>query len=134
MTLFLATLSAQTYVGTMTLGDFVQKNVVAELKVEGAMATLEMKQVRFSRLMPVKLDVILDSITVISNVDAETGATSNSEATSEIRLQGEGIIPMSKGMRFNKYVVTQGRGTAGKSCDFSCLMGDKKVTFKGVRK
>lgn len=134
MTLFFATLSAQTYVGTMTLDGYVQKNVVAELTVEGSLATLEMKQVKFSRFMPVKVDVTLDSIRVVSSVDAETGATSKAEASSEIRLQGEGIKPLSKGKRFDKFIVTQGRGTAGKTCNFSCLMGDKKVTFKGVRK
>lgn len=122
-------LSAQTYVGTMTFGSYTQKNVVARLTVKDGEATLLMERVKFSRFMPVKVDVMFDAIKVGYPVDAD----GNRLTTAPLTLTGEGIVPLSNGKRYEKYVVRQGRGTAGQRCDFSCMMGDKKVSYKGVR-
>ena len=117
---------SQTYIGTMSLGGFVQKNVVAELTISGKEAVLIMRQVRFSRFMPVKIDVTIDGIKVVSD------ASSNKEGITT--LTAEGTLPLSGGKRFDKYVISKGRGTAGQDVDFSCMMGDKRVTYKGSLK
>lgn len=117
---------SQTYIGTMSLGGFVQKNVVAELTISGKTAVLIMRQVRFSRFMPVKIDVTIDDIKVVSEATAD-----NNNVTT---LTAEGTLPLSGGKRYEKYVITKGHGTAGRDVDFSCMMGEKRVTYKGSLK
>ena len=116
---------SQTYIGTMSLGGFVQKNVVAELTISGKTAVLIMRQVRFSRFMPVKIDVTIDDIKVVSEATADNNVTT---------LTAEGTLPLSGGKRYEKYVITKGHGTAGRDVDFSCMMGEKRVTYKGSLK
>ncbi len=110
--------SAQTYIGTMTSGNYTMENVVIKLtKASNGLVTATLYDVKFARMMPVKLDV---SIPTLSYVGTE--------------LQGDNIVPVSKGKKYEKFLVRKLVGTAdAQRMDFSCQMGKKKVTFKGKR-
>lgn len=124
-------LKAQSYVGTITVGSYTQRNVEVQLDVatereqcpsKGAStpkgcATMTIFNVKFSYMMPVKLDVVIPSLTL-----------------SGTHLTGNNITPLSNGKRYDKYLVRNLVGTAdGRHLTFSCLMGKKRLTFNGTR-
>ena len=111
--------SAQTYVGTMTTGSYTQKNVEVRLAQSplGEVA-MDIKHVKFARLMPVHVDVNIPSLKL--------------EGKS---LKGNNIVPTTKGKRQEKRRVKQLSGTAdAERLAFTCTMGDKPVSFKGNRR
>ena len=118
-----ATAAAQAYIGTMTVGTYTQKNVEAQLTVNGDKASLFVKQTKFSRFMPVKVDVTFNDIEVSTKEDNPD----------EVALRAEGIVPTTKSKKWEKYTVTEGRGHAGQTCLFECMMAGKKVVYKGKK-
>ncbi|MBQ6045996.1 MAG: hypothetical protein IJL38_00035 [Bacteroidales bacterium] len=110
---------AQTYVGTMKVGSYEQKEAKMELKTSPQnTTTLTMRHVKFAKLMPVYIDVDLAPVKVKGTA-----------------IEGNGIVPVSKGKRQEKHTVHNLKGTtANGQLVFECMMGKHKVEFKGGRK
>lgn len=121
--LFLMVLSfrlmGQTYIGTMKVEDYTRENVEVKLaRGQNGSVVMTMYKVKFSRLMPVKIDVEIPSLSLKGTV-----------------LQGNDIIPTSSGKKYEKYTIYNLNGAASSSqLDFTCLMGTKHIAFKGRRK
>lgn len=119
MSFLLPTVTAQTFVGTMTIGNYTQKNTRVLLKPErNGHYVLIMYDVKFAYLMPVRLNIELSPITV------QRG-----------RMQGDGIIPTVKGKLYEKHKVRNFSGTVSSDqLNFSCTMGTKKLLYKGMKR
>lgn len=109
---------AQTYVGTMTVDGYTRENVKVTLKkTEKEGLVLTMYKVKFARMMPVKIDFDIPQLKLEGS-----------------RLTADGVVPVSKGKRYEKYTIHRLSGTAdSKEISFNCLMGDKPFSFKGKR-
>ena len=119
MALMAMVATAQSYVGTMEVNGYTRKEVVVQLaKTQQGELVLKMFNVKFARLMPVKVDVDIPGITLNGSC-----------------LQGNNIIPSSKGKPYERYRVTKLDGKAdSQQISFTCMMGDKPVKFSGKRK
>lgn len=104
---------AQTYVGTMTVGDYTRKEVRVDLNKNN----LLMHDVKFARMMPVKLDI------TIANLQR-----------SAQKISGNNIVPTAKGKEYEKYTVRNLHGTATDTLRFECQMGKKQLRYTGVRR
>lgn len=113
---------SQTYVGTLTTGSYSQKNVTVRLSQQSGMAVIFMQKVKFARMMPVKIDVTIPSLAIAT--DPQGGK----------QLTGNNILPTSDKKTYDKFRVTDFKGVAGSSLNFSCMMGDKKVSFSGTQR
>lgn len=109
---------AQTYIGTMTVDGYTRENVKVILKkTEKEGLVLTMYKVKFARMMPVKIDFDIPQLKLEGS-----------------RLTADGVVPVSKGKRYEKYTIHRLSGTVdGKEISFNCLMGDKPFSFKGKR-
>lgn len=120
LTLLFLTLAAtaQSYVGTMEIDGYTRKKVDVRLaRTQQGTIVLYMYNVKFARLMPVKVDMEIPGLTLADG-----------------RLQGNGIVPTSKGKPYDKYRVTRFNGTADtEKITFSCFLGDKQMKFSGLR-
>lgn len=120
LTLLFLTLAAtaQSYIGTMEIDGYTRKNVDIRLaRTQQGTIVLYMYNVKFARLMPVKVDMEIPGLTLADG-----------------RLQGNGIVPTSKGKPYDKYRVTRFNGTADtEKITFSCFLGDKQMKFSGLR-
>ena len=120
LTLLFLTLAAtaQSYVGTMEIDGYTRKNVDIRLaRTQQGTIVLYMYNVKFARLMPVKVDMEIPGLTLADG-----------------RLQGNGIVPTSKGKPYEKYRITRFNGTADtEKIAFTCLIGDKQMKFSGLR-
>lgn len=111
---------AQSFVGTMKIDDYTRENVTAQIEHSHSQdkVTLTLYDVKFAWLMPVTLDVKIDSVTKSGN-----------------RLAADGIIPTNKEKRYEKYIIRQLDGCIeNSSIRFSCQMGKKKLTYNGIKK
>lgn len=110
--------SAQTYIGTMTVDGYTRENVKVTLKkTEKEGVVLTMYKVKFARMMLVKIDFDIPQLKL------EGG-----------RLTADGVVPVSKGKRYEKYTIHRLSGIAdSKEISFNCRMGDKPFSFKGKR-
>lgn len=110
---------AQTYVGTMTVGGYTRKEVKVTLeKTEKEGIVLTMYDVKFARLMPVKIDFS------IPHMSLKNG-----------RLTANGVVPVSGGKHYVKHTIHNLEGSAdSQQLSFTCRMGDKPFSFKGQRK
>lgn len=110
--------TAQNYIGTMEIDGYTRKNVDVRLaRTQQGTIVLYMYNVKFARLMPVKVDMEIPGLTLADG-----------------RLQGNGIVPTSKGKPYDKYRVTRFNGTADtEKITFSCFLGDKQMKFSGLR-
>jgi len=110
--------TAQSYIGTMEIDGYTRKNVDVRLaRTQQGTIVLYMYNVKFARLMPVKVDMEIPGLTLADG-----------------RLQGNGIVPTSKGKPYDKYRVTRFNGTADtEKITFSCFLGDKQMKFSGHR-
>ncbi len=110
---------AQTYFGTMTVDGYKRENVKVRLwKSEREGVVLTMYDVKFARMMPVKIDFDIPQLRL------ENG-----------RLTGDNTVPVSKGKRYEKHTVRRLSGTAdSRKLVFSCTMGDKPFSFEGTLK
>lgn len=109
---------AQTYVGTMTVDGYTRKEVKVTLKKsEKEGIVLTMYRVKFARMMPVKIDFDIPQMKLEGS-----------------RLTADGVVPVSKGKRYEKYTIHRLDGKVdSKEISFSCTMGDKPFSFKGKR-
>ncbi|MBR1549565.1 MAG: hypothetical protein IJ634_02900 [Bacteroidales bacterium] len=110
--------TAQSYNGNMEIDGYTRKNVDLRLaRTPQGTIVLYMYNVKFARLMPVKVDMEIPGLTL-----------------NDGRLQGNGIIPTSKGKPYEKYRVTRFDGNADtEKITFTCLLGDKQMKFSGRR-
>lgn len=110
--------AAQSYIGTMEIDGYTRKNVDVRLaRTQQGTIVLYMYNVKFARLMPVKVDMEIPGLTLDDG-----------------RLQGNGIVPTSKGKPYEKYRITRFNGTADtEKITFSCFLGDKQMKFSGLR-
>jgi hypothetical protein len=98
LTLLFLTLAAtaQSYVGTMEINGYTRNNVDIRLaRTQQGTIVLYMYNVKFARLMPVKVDMETPGLTLADG-----------------RLQGNGIVPTTKGKPYEKYRITRFNGTA----------------------
>lgn len=112
-------LRAQTYVGTMTIGDYERIGVTVSITPgrEAGTVLVTMYRVKFAKMMPVKVDLTLYPITKNGN-----------------RLVGNNITPVYKDKRYEKHMVRDLFGTVeADSLQFGCQMGKKQLTFNGKR-
>ena len=116
--LFAFTLHGQTYVGTMTIGNYTQHQVKVDLATAAdGTATLTLHGVKFARMMPVKLDVTIAPV-----------------ASKDGTLRADGVVPTAKGKRYEKYTVRRLQGSAGKKqLQFRCQMGKKELVVDAKR-
>jgi|GEM_PF-3465171 len=113
---------AQTFIGSMTVGTYKRENVEVKLIAKNNTATLFLYDVKFSRFMPVKVDVSIANLKLIKQ---------NNKTT----ISGNNITSTVKGKGYDKYKVTDFSGTVTKEgLVFSTFMGDKKVNYKGKLK
>ena len=119
LTIFGGALKAQNYTGTITVGNYTQKGVEAKVqKLPDNTVAVTLFHVRFSSLMPVRLDVVIPTLTL------EKG-----------HLSGRDIVPLGDGKRYEKYLVRDFQGTVDATrLSFACLLGKKQLTFNGTRK
>ena len=112
-------LRGQQYVGTLTIGNYTQRGVEVSLATPRADTTaLTLFDVKFSRMMPVRLDVVIPSLTL-----------------REGRLSADRTVPASGKKRYEKFLVQRLRGQAdAERLSFSCQMGKKMLSFSGARK
>lgn len=113
---------AQTYIGTMTIGSYTRENVTADVTIKNNIGTAVLHNVKFSRLMPVTLDVTMGQIKVTKVGD-------------KMVLSGNNIIPYVKGKSFDGYKITNFTGSIVSGVvTASCMMDGKKLTYKGKLK
>lgn len=123
--LFVITMSvlcsqAQTYVGTMTIGDYTRKDVTARISPSDGQNTvsLTLYGVKFAWLMPVTLDVKIDPVARNGN-----------------KLTADGVVPTARGKKYEKYTIRQLTGnTENGNLRISCQMGQKQLYYNGVIK
>jgi len=111
---------AQTFIGTMTVDSYTRKNVTVNLQCSSFSETCSMTlyDVKFSWLMPVTVDVIINPVTKKNG-----------------QITGNNIVPTSNGKRYEKYIVRQLKGTVSNTkLQFSCQMGGKQLTYEGMKK
>ena len=109
--------AAQEFVGTMTYGDYTMENIRATLVQRNGRAELTMYRVKFSRMMPVKLDVTISDIEVHGD-----------------SLYAARVIPTVKGKPYDKWPVTQLQGRLGRTEAYgTAMMNGKRFSYKGKR-
>jgi hypothetical protein len=114
---------AQTYIGTMEVDGYKREDVKVTLRVgtnqqSPNVVELTMYRVKFSWLMPVKIDFD------IPQMKLENG-----------RLTADGVVPVSDGKRYEKYTIHNLSGAVSEQkLIFQCRMGDKPFFFSGERK
>jgi len=112
-------LKAQTYVGTMTVGAYTREGVkvFVQPSSQGSSLSMTMYKVKFARMMPVKLDVEINPV----SVDGK-------------HLSADNIVPTNKAKRYEKYIVRDLDGVMdnGQLC-FTCQMGSKQLVYKGKK-
>ena len=120
---------ATDYVGTMVVGDgsYTMKEVRVALAANGDMT---MYNVKFARLMPFRVDVVIPGVTLMPEEDGKRASEVESW-----RLSGEGIVPTISGKPYPSRIATQMQGTAtDKQLQFSVLFGGKKLQYSGQHK
>ena len=107
---------ATEYIGTMQMASgYTLEDVRVSIDEKGC---LTMYRVKFARLMPLRVDV------VISPVKQESG-----------KLSGDSIIPTVNNKPYPDKVVTKLNGAvSSNSISFSCLFGGKGMQYKGQKK
>lgn len=116
--LSIISVQAQTFIGTMAVGNYTKKNVTVQLQPSSnpKWVSVTLYGVKFAKLMPVKLDVKIDAIT---NRDG--------------LLTGDSIIPTNKDKCYEKYLVRHLQGAIDKdSLRFACQMGKKQLNYSGM--
>ena len=110
---------AQTFIGTMTVETYKREKVEVKLIAKNNTATLFLYDVKFSRFMPVKVDVAISNLKLNKQNNRTT-------------ISGNNIIPTVKGKGYNKYKITNFSGNVNKeSLTFSTMMGNKRVSYNG---
>ena len=108
--------SATEYAGKMVVGDgtYAMEKVRVSLSPEG---TLTLYDVKFSRFMPVRVDVVIPNVNLTS---VQAG----------FELGGEGMIPTVNGKPHPSRIATQMKGMATKqTLRFDVFFGGKHLSF-----
>jgi len=117
--LFCLSLSATEYVGTLRMASgYTLSDVRVSLDEQG---NLTLYRVKFSRMMPVRVDVVLPNVTL------------REDSTTTVIL-GDNIIPTMNGKPKPERIATQLQGNVdGSSVVFHCLLGGKGMQFQGKK-
>ena len=110
--------SAADYKGQMIVGEgkYRMDEVRVSLSSEG---TLTLYDVKFSRFMPVRVDVVIPDVRLTS-------------ASAGVELGGDGMIPTVNGKPHPSRIATQMKGLATKqTLRFNVLFGGKHLSFSG---
>ena len=120
MCLFVSMASAAEYVGTMRLASgYTLDNVRATIDNYG---NLTLYQVKFARLMPVRIDVVFPKV--------KLHAESN-----QVVLSGDSIVPKVNDKPHPDRLVTEMQGrTTPHYLFFKCMMGTKQMQYEGKSK
>ena len=113
-------LQAQTFVGTMTVGNYIKNDVTVQVQPSSSqdLVSITLFGVKFAKLMPVKLDVKIDSVLKKDNL-----------------LTGDNIVPTNKGKQYEKYLVRHLEGVIERDgLRFTCQMGRKQLDYKEMKK
>ena len=116
--LFCLSLSATEYIGTLQMASgYTLKDVRVCLDGQG---NLTLYHVKFARMMPMRVDVVLPTVTLRQD-DSVTV------------LSGDGIVPTMYGKPKPERIVTQLQGKAdGSAIEFHCLLGGKAMQYQGI--
>lgn len=115
-------LFAQKYVGTMKVGSYTRTNVVVEVINNGQSISGTIYKVKFSRFMPVTVDVDIK------------GLRSTKGKNGQIFVSGNNIIPEVKGKQYEKYIVTKFNGViSGDNIKFTTDFGNKSMSYIGTK-
>jgi len=111
---------AQGFVGTMHIDNYTQKAVSVQIKPSYGQdrVSITMYDVKFAWMMPVTIDMKIDSVLKNGN-----------------RLTGNNITPSAKGKKYEKYIIRNLKGNIDNdSLVFGCQMGRKQLNFNGAIK
>lgn len=116
---FLSVISAkaQDFVGTMNIDNYTRKAVTVQIKpsYHQDKVSITMYDVKFAWMMPVTIDMKIDSVSKNGN-----------------SLAGDNIIPTTKGKKYEKYTIRNLKGNIDNdSLTFRCQMGRKQLKFNG---
>lgn len=114
--------TAQTYVGTMRVGDKTFKDVTVKLDVNDSLNTASVKiyHVLDDVVKPRKIDLLIPDILVTPSAQRMT-------------MECHNIVPQCDGKEYDEYHVGKLNGTTSSGVfSFSCTMGERYVTYSGV--
>lgn len=109
---------AQSFVGTLTTNGYEKNDVTVKItQINAQQATLSMFNAKFSRWMPVKVDLDITPVNYDTNK----------------KLSANNIIPTSDGKKYENRIVRQLKGSVnGNTLTFKCLMEEKKMCRSAV--
>jgi hypothetical protein len=115
------------YIGTMVVdqndGSFYEQDDVEvnyELREDGKL-NFVMYKVKFASGMPLKLDMVVEGADYTENNGTYT-------------ISGDGLIPYAMGGPFEKFTITNLRGTiTSESCTLDFICGEYPVSYNGNR-
>ena len=122
LTFHLTPCCAQSYVGTMKVGDKTFKDVTVKLTVDDSLAraSVMIYHVLNDVVRPYRIDLLISDILV----------TTTSQRTS---LVCHNIVPTCEGKEYKEYLVEKLTGTATSGgFSFSCKMGEEVLSYSGV--
>lgn len=112
--------SAQTFVGTMKVGDYTRKDVTVKMTVKGDTATITMYHVKFARMMPVKVNFQIPDIRITATQQRNL-------------LECHNIVPLGNGKKYPEYTVRKLNGAVTSAVlSFTCTMDEKTIVYSGV--
>lgn len=114
--------SAQSYVGTMRVGDKTFKDVTVKLTVNDSLntATVMIYHVLEDGVHSQKIDLLIPDILVFPSAQRTT-------------MECHNVVPQSGGKEWLEYHVGKLNGTTSSGVfSFSCTMGERYVTYSGV--
>lgn len=117
-----SSVQAQTYVGTMRVGDKTFKDVTVKLAINDTLntASVMIYHVLDDVVKPQKIDLLIPDILVTPSAQRTTMVCHN-------------IVPRCDGKEYAEYHVGKLQGsTASGVFSFSCTMAERYVTFSGV--
>lgn len=119
---FFNSVQAQTFVGTMRVGDKTFKDVTVKLAVNDSLntASVMIYHVLEDGVHSRKIDLLIPDILVFPSAQRTTFECHN-------------IVPLSEGKEWPEYHVGKLNGTTSSGVfSFSCTMGECYVTYSGV--
>ena len=108
---------AMEYVGTMRLsGGYTLDNVRVTLDEKG---NLTLYRVKFARMMPVRVDVLIPSV-------------ERKQENNRITISGDSIVPMVHNKPHQNRLITDLQGcSTQQSLVFRCMVGSKLLEYEG---
>ena len=114
------------YKGTMVVDQndgtfYTQEDVEVDYEIKDGKLNFVMYQVKFAKGMPLKLDMVVEGADYVDNDGTYT-------------ISGDGIVPYAMGGPFEKFTITELKGTITDTTytmEFMC--GEYPVTYEGVK-